>query len=140
MCRVIFALLSLLSISGWPNDLVPGRGGVLEKVKPVGLPDLTVSALTEPRYLGGGSYVVDVTVRNIARGSSPASTVFFWDIQMQHGQRKQVGPLVGRGSAIVSFNLGAPENQGPFYYSASADYGNSVRETSETNNQSTFRE
>lgn len=140
MFRIVVTLLSLFSLWGLADDMSLRPVDNRDKVRPVGLPDLTVTALTEPRYQGGGTYVFDVTIRNIGRVWAPASTLLFWDIQMQHGQRRQVGPLAARAGVTLRFALGAPENQGPFYYSASADYGNAIREQSEINNLSTFHE
>lgn len=138
MRHIFIAILVHFSLSSLAATINRRPVDSRDKVKL--FPDLIVTTLTEPRYQGGGMYIVNVVLRNIGRVPTPTSTLFFWDIQMQHGQRKQVGPLAARASATISFSLSAPENQGPFYYSAIADYGNAVRELSETNNVSTFRE
>lgn len=105
-----------------------------DEATPWFLSDLTVSAI-DPPYYTNGRYVVQVTVRNLGRGGAGPTNLLFRDNNFASSQFRQVGRLGPRQSAAFTFVVSAPETQSPyFYFSAVADYGNSIREINETNN------
>lgn len=105
-----------------------------DELKPWFLSDLTVSSI-EPPFYTNGRYVVQVTVRNLGRGTAGPTNLHFRDNNFQSSQFRQVGRLAPRQAAAFQFVVSAPENQGPYwYFSAIADYGNAIREMNENNN------
>ena len=102
------------------------------------LSDLTITNISAPVAVGGGRFQVQVTVKNLGRGGSGASNLLFRDNNNGTGEMRQIGRLAGRQSVVASFLVGPPENQGPWYFSAIADYGNAIHESNETNNVRNF--
>ena len=101
-------------------------------------PDLLIKNISYPQATGNGGFVVRVSVVNIGKTNAPPSNLLFRDNNFQSSQFRQVGTLGVNQTATYSFNISPPENQGPWYFSAVADYGNAVRERNETNNVKNF--
>lgn len=141
MLRIsFFALLTFMSFTYLSAQEAEERE-LRDKIKPfpnfVFLPDLTVTNITRPAY-NGSTYISYVTVQNIGRRLAPSFYVLMRDNYTGAGRNVYVDSLASRQSTTLSFTLSPPENQGPWYISAIADYGNKVRESNEGNNSKTL--
>jgi subtilase family serine protease len=107
--------------------------------------DLSVSALTAPaKGAAGSSIVVTDTTTNTGGGDSPASvTAFYLSTSSAGGPgdvlldgNRAVPPLAAGASSTGSTTVTIPAQTAPgtFYIIAKADFGNTIAETSETNN------
>jgi subtilase family serine protease len=107
-------------------------------------PDLTVSAMTVPtRAASGGTISITDTTRNVGAGAAPASTTAYFlstnyvldaaDIRL--GATRAVPPLGPNESNTGTTSVTLPSlTPGSWILIASADDGDAVVETQETNN------
>lgn len=137
-------VLVLVSQAAWADEQFMEDEMALDDASPFGelsrhelavlpLPDLIIADMLPPVRVGNLN-VARVIVRNIGRKTAASSKLSFRDNNFQSSQFRQIGTLTPGQQVIVSFNVSYPENQGPWYFSAFADFGNVVRESNENNN------
>jgi len=133
-------LLALVAVLSSAHSIVSADDGVSRELKrPThkGLPDLIVQEITYPVSVSG-NFQLKVSVRNIGVQKAPPSYLLFLDNQNNHRQQRSIGTLLPGQLVTLTLFVSPPENQGPWSFSAIADFGNGVKERNETNNVKTF--